>query len=1122
VAPVPPREVRKQIPLAPDTLSRIAQAKRHAAERVNHAIVGLRGDLKDFFPTIQTPLSHTARGRLRNPSGRPAGGVLVEALPPVYGPSEGVGEVPWPNPAVYTDARGAFTLELPGVPAPAAGLVLRVRGEGATVRLSVRRIDLITGNLGLLDLPGEVPPAATEGLVTRLFDALPPPSSSSPPPSPPTPVPTLTLGSGDCIHSFQTNAGVIDRFSYSTFIRLVEPVIGERELILRFRRGQKAFAFGDLFGAFDIRDFADFDDLFSFFVEIGDFTLADRKPVARPISVHGFQDAVILTPLEAVKAGSLGLGYVVKMRQTWVPTGMSLGDLLYSLTLAPGEEQRIAVREQRQSFEVSESETFDIEEEQELREAIDSSADAIFRSSLDEVAHGETKSSGGGSSFGIGAAGGLVGLAGGILFGGGLAAGYGRSSSSGTSESEQRLTRDFVSSASEEFHSRLSRNAAARRRAARTGVRLATATDAEVHTTKIIANRNKCHALTIQYWEVLRHFDVLSEVDDVQLVCLVPLELIDFVPPGAPLELPDSAQPPDRAHLCERYARLIQYAPVIARFMPRRPELETGLRALSRLSGDPRLTFEGKDGSQEDVADVSVTGTFLPSERVSVTVVTRGETRLGPFRCQASGFLDLDIETPNAESALVDAIRSYRSANEVGVTMRTAIPLPAHLARNQVARFEFSREPVPFRFLNILISASTIERDAGPPQVWDVKADLQPSGQGGTYVSAFPGATSRVPMALVLAVGANRLPPVFTYTDLLHVEALFQHVARNTVLYSKAVWMSLTPEERVILLEPYTLGPVVPGSPGALDEVPLLNCVTNQLLGFFGNSIILPFHIPPNDEGLTTGQIQDALLTFHRQGGAASRSALTLPTHGVLAEAILGRCNACEKIDLTRFWNWKDSPITPADQPPPLPGAVLGEETATAPSKLVPEGDVTLIQGLTGAAPTSGLAAALVAAKEPIVTTDFTGRAELEGVIANTADQAAAAQKAVVDAATGFGSKVIAALPNVLASEKAIEDEKKKNKEDEASKAKAARAAKVSDTIANARVLAALVGQETDDAKRDTKAAEVATKIVDIDQLTDLQKAQLLQAFTPKPSDSAQISAGKTALAKAMKLLATP
>jgi hypothetical protein len=34
-----------------------------------------------------------------------------------------------------------------------------------------------------------------------------------------------------------------------------------------------------------------------------------------------------------------------------------------------------------------------------------------------------------------------------------------------------------------------------------------------------------------------------------------------------------------------------------------------------------------------------------------------------------------------------------------------------------------------------------------------------------------------------------------------------------------------------------------------------------------------------------------------------------LPSGGVFAEAVLGRSNSAEKLDITRFWNWQDSPI---------------------------------------------------------------------------------------------------------------------------------------------------------------------------------------------------------------------
>jgi len=41
---------------------------------------------------------------------------------------------------------------------------------------------------------------------------------------------------------------------------------------------------------------------------------------------------------------------------------------------------------------------------------------------------------------------------------------------------------------------------------------------------------------------------------------------------------------------------------------------------------------------------------------------------------------------------------------------------------------------------------------------------------------------------------------------------------------------------------------------------------------------------------------------------------VTLPTPGVFAESQLGGCNACERIDNTRFWDWQRSPI-PEDAP---------------------------------------------------------------------------------------------------------------------------------------------------------------------------------------------------------------
>ena len=41
----------------------------------------------------------------------------------------------------------------------------------------------------------------------------------------------------------------------------------------------------------------------------------------------------------------------------------------------------------------------------------------------------------------------------------------------------------------------------------------------------------------------------------------------------------------------------------------------------------------------------------------------------------------------------------------------------------------------------------------------------------------------------------------------------------------------------------------------------------------------------------------------------SSTRLVPIPTGGVFAEAVLGRSNSAEKLDITRFWNWQDSPI---------------------------------------------------------------------------------------------------------------------------------------------------------------------------------------------------------------------
>src|SRR5581483_8682134 len=122
----------------------------------------------------------------------------------------------------------------------------------------------------------------------------------------------------------------------------------------------------------------------------------DRVPVEQPISADGFRDRIMglksdgtFTGDETVPmAGTLGLGYVLNLSQRWTFQGLGLGDLVYSLPLAPGEQQQVAIFERRDTSSVYESEFFSEQEAQAQIALSDTSTRATFASAFDEASKG--------------------------------------------------------------------------------------------------------------------------------------------------------------------------------------------------------------------------------------------------------------------------------------------------------------------------------------------------------------------------------------------------------------------------------------------------------------------------------------------------------------------------------------------------------------------------------------------------------------------------------------------------------------------------------------------------------------------------------------------------------------
>lgn len=921
------------------------------------------------LPEVATQRPPQVLGRLEQADGTPAARVQV-ALE-VAGMSTADARAS----SAITTADGSFVLTVPLVARHSDTAVALVVTSGT----GVLRVE---DALAEIRPSGVLPTTRLDGaagpLPTDLVAALQQVTDAAPTAGPVEPhsTPTIAVGEDECQLVFRKDSSS-DRFPYGVLFRLTDPALSQPSMRYhlphrdRDERGASLSYYGPFSPAARVAGA----------VSKLRFQLAERVPVDRPLDIEAFREGLAVErPWGGIPvAGSLSIGYVVQMAQRWTPLGLALGDLVYSLPLAPGEQQRIAVTERTSTSSVLESERVDSSEQVSFAERDDTSATSTFASAFNEVASGGSHYDTEASSFSVAAA---VGGGGVFPFGcvaGGVATSFGTSSSAGNTNTWMSGARNSTSNAAQATHSSVQRQAAARRSSSRTAMRLATATESTEVVTKVITNHNKTRALTMQYWEVQRLFDISTVVEGVNLVCLVPLEVVTFLPPGEPPRLTDA--PSTRDQVLDRYGRMLTHADVLTRVIPARHR--RGLTLLTDFAANPSTAVADEAAPTSEVLSLSLTGTFLKGDEVSVTVLGARGIQVGPVRLEGSPSYTPPTGAAAfaSEEKLFGALRDARRNTSASQVWSASLALPPSMARQDVIGFRITRRSarLDYTFAPPLVAdlgiagavlgplgtigesvlkaalekpsvsrsygADRLEQEVGGPLVTAFSATLPPATTGGAIVQVvgqgFSGATE-LP-ASGFPVAARTIPPVLSYASVLEIEKTFQWVVRNTMTCSIAVFASLTPEERAVLLERYEI-PMPPDTKGNPQPgVPLISCITNNVLGYFGNCMVLPFMIPAEmtmATGLTTAQVQDALTRFHTDGFDPPRSTIALPTKGVLGEAVLGHCPSAEKIDLTRFWNWQDSP-----------GDSAPEIAAVAPPGQSISGALTAPNTLTGLTP---------------------------------------------------------------------------------------------------------------------------------------------------------------------------
>lgn len=226
------------------------------------------------------------------------------------------------------------------------------------------------------------------------------------------------------------------------------------------------------------------------------------------------------------------------------------------------------------------------------------------------------------------------------------------------------------------------------------------------------------------------------------------------------------------------------------------------------------------------------------------------------------------------------------------------------------------------------------------------------------------------------------------------------------------------------MLEGFTIGVPEGGITDESQDVPLLNCIENRVLGFFGNSMIMPFFIPrqvAESMQINNAQVQDALMEFHRTGFTPKKSLIALPTRGVLGEAVLGSSPSAEKIDITRFWNWADSP---ADAAPEIAAAQIPTSQASLVSGMQGPNGLTsltpLINNINATPTVPGADGALlqalakVAAEQKGLDPGLTGAEQLAKMILGDQSNANSARADALKTTRDLSAQAIATAGNLF------------------------------------------------------------------------------------------------------------
>lgn len=651
--------------------------------------------------------------------------------------------------------------------------------------------------------------------------------------------------------------------------------------------------------------------------------------------------------------------FVDEYRVTWTALGHSLGEILYSLPLAPGESVKLAVIDWSWESATSRDEKTVLTEELMHQTHRERSISETMQAGLREYQHGSSFM--GGYAHSSGASGGAT-L--GIVS---LGAVVGNAWSAGGSTASSFGSRDLAAQNTQRLSDSFAQASASERELNSTIIVQARQDESENIETRTFTNYNRAHTLTILYYEVLRHYRLA----------------VEWVRRRPAVLVPYSGETKYEWNTLLKHRNAIESALLDT-------NLAEGFSAIQKL-----MTVQ--DG--QELNGVTEVDKWLPAPWEGDI-----EFSLFEFGIKTAGgtgdtlpddgvvWIDLhyidDAGAAQSTRLLIEGKSEAKpDANQgarftdTAMAWFTAKP-DKPVSWHQIAGFKFVlAKDDPWRMTRLAIAGfseagvtpliETPKDDPGP----GMHVDLYFLRDGSTNTHTWIRRPSPRPAPIPPTWGpAKSLSP----DEYRAANALLSHVNDNIAHYNRAVVLAKSTAAISVDFETRTW------TGGAT----LADVASPSPLDIFGTSVAYPLNIDfeLNDE--EAAKLREA----------TSERLVSMPTRGVFGEGKLGHCSVAEEIDNTRFWKWEEHPI-PFEAPEI--GTIAARTPSPQPVAVTPTAfpsAVVTVQAPPDEPSPSGLAAALAAITTPDTFRDMSGRGEVADLLKKLADKTIDAAEAATKA----------------------------------------------------------------------------------------------------------------------------